>query len=196
MNLNKFEQIINDSFDNKEKINTGSDKSILNAINETIDLLDQGKIRVANKIDGKWMVNEWCKKSVLLSFRLNSMYLQKGGPDGSLWWDGNCCNCDVQGPKTFDQVEKTYFMSWTLSLKIEGLVVHLCKKTFSIYGLASKTQKVYGKSLAVGARGAFANHFWGEPGPRPVSHPPCSGIAAAPACETGHAPREQRAEED
>ncbi len=85
MNLNKFEQIINDSFDNKEKINTGSDKSILNAINETIDLLDQGKIRVAEKKNAVWKVNQWIKKAILLSFRINKMEILRG-PYTS-WYD-------------------------------------------------------------------------------------------------------------
>ena len=49
MNLNELEKIINESFENKDKINTNSDKSIINAINETIELTDQGKIRVAEK---------------------------------------------------------------------------------------------------------------------------------------------------
>ena len=66
MSLNKFEQIINDSFDNKEKINAESDKSILNAINETINLLDGGKIRVAERKNDGWTVNQWIKKAILL----------------------------------------------------------------------------------------------------------------------------------
>ena len=49
MNLEKFEEIINEAFDVKEKINANSDKSIIEAINETIELTDQGKIRVAEK---------------------------------------------------------------------------------------------------------------------------------------------------
>ena len=48
MNLDKFEKIINEAFDIKEKINANSDKSIINAIKETIELTDQGKIRVHN----------------------------------------------------------------------------------------------------------------------------------------------------
>ena len=49
MSLDKFEKIVNDSFDNKEMVNINSDKLIIDAINETIELLDQGKIRVAEK---------------------------------------------------------------------------------------------------------------------------------------------------
>ena len=49
MNLDKFEKIINEAFDIKEKINSNSDKSIIEAIKETIELTDHGKIRVAEK---------------------------------------------------------------------------------------------------------------------------------------------------
>ena len=85
MSLNKFEQIINDSFDNKEKINAESDKSILNAINETINLLDGGKIRVAERKNDGWTVNQWIKKAILLSFRINKMEILRG-PYTS-WYD-------------------------------------------------------------------------------------------------------------
>ena len=85
MNLDKFEKIINDSFDNKEKINLNSDKYIVDAINETIELLDQGKIRVAEKKGSEWIVSQWIKKAILLSFRINKMELLRG-PYTS-WYD-------------------------------------------------------------------------------------------------------------
>ena len=62
MNLNNLEKIINESFEIKEKVGPKSDKKLINAINETINLVDSGKIRVANKINGKWIVNQWIKK--------------------------------------------------------------------------------------------------------------------------------------
>ena len=49
------------------------DKKILDAINETIELTDKGNIRVAEKRSGKWSVNQWVKKAILLSFRVNNM---------------------------------------------------------------------------------------------------------------------------
>ncbi len=85
MNLDKFEKIINEAFEIKEKINTDSDKSIIDAINETIDLTDQGKIRVAEKKDDVWMVNQWVKKAILLSFKINKMEILRG-PYTS-WYD-------------------------------------------------------------------------------------------------------------
>ena len=49
MNINSFEKIINDAWNNKNHVNSKSSKKILNAISKTIDLLDSGKIRVAEK---------------------------------------------------------------------------------------------------------------------------------------------------
>ena len=85
MNLDKFEKIINEAFEIKEKINANSDKSIIDTINETIELTDQGKIRVAEKKNGSWTVNQWVKKAILLSFKINKMEILRG-PYTS-WYD-------------------------------------------------------------------------------------------------------------
>ena len=85
MNLNELEKIINDTFERKDKVNTNSDKSIIDAINETIELTDQGKIRVAEKKNGSWKINQWIKKAILLSFRINKMEILRG-PYTS-WYD-------------------------------------------------------------------------------------------------------------
>jgi len=85
MNLDKFEKIINKAFDIKENINANSDKSIIDSIKETIELTDQGKIRVAEKKDGTWIVNQWVKKAILLSFKINKMEILRG-PYTS-WYD-------------------------------------------------------------------------------------------------------------
>ncbi len=53
-----------------------------------LDLLDRGTARVAERqADGNWHVNQWLKKAVLLSFRLNPMEIIKGGPGEAVWWD-------------------------------------------------------------------------------------------------------------
>jgi 2,3,4,5-tetrahydropyridine-2-carboxylate N-succinyltransferase len=57
------------------------------AVEQTLSLLDQGKLRVAEKRDGAWSVNQWLKKAVLLSFRLNDMVPIVGGPGRAKWWD-------------------------------------------------------------------------------------------------------------
>ena len=58
------------------------------AIEDTLDALDGGTLRVAERqADGTWHVNQWAKKAVLLGFRLKDMEPQAGGPQGAGWWD-------------------------------------------------------------------------------------------------------------
>ncbi len=58
------------------------------AVETALNLLDSGKVRVAERgADGNWTVNQWLKKAVLLSFRLNPMEIVKGGPGDAVWWD-------------------------------------------------------------------------------------------------------------
>src|SRR3954467_9869719 len=57
------------------------------AVEEALRLLDSGAARVAEKTGGAWQVNQWLKKAVLLSFRLNDMEVIPGGPAGAVWWD-------------------------------------------------------------------------------------------------------------
>ena len=85
MNLDNLEKIINESFEIREKVGPKSDKKLIKAINETINLVDSGKIRVANKINGTWTVNQWIKKAILLSFRVNKMAMSKG--PYTTWYD-------------------------------------------------------------------------------------------------------------
>lgn len=58
------------------------------AIETTLEALDKGALRVAEpRPDGRWHVNQWAKKAVLLGFRLKEMAPQSGGPQGGGWWD-------------------------------------------------------------------------------------------------------------
>ena len=84
MNLEKIEKTINEVFENKNKIDS-SDKTLNDLVSETIDLLDNGKIRLAEKKGDKWQVNQWIKKAILLSFRVNKMKASKG--PYSTWYD-------------------------------------------------------------------------------------------------------------
>ncbi len=61
--------------------------AVRDAVETALDLLDRGQARVAEKRDGTWVVNQWLKKAVLLSFRLNDMAMISGGPAGSFYWD-------------------------------------------------------------------------------------------------------------
>ena len=85
MNFSKFEKIINEAFEVKETVNADTDRLIIDTIKETIELTDQGKIRVAEKKDGSWVVNQWVKKAILLSFKINKMQILRG-PYTS-WYD-------------------------------------------------------------------------------------------------------------
>jgi 2,3,4,5-tetrahydropyridine-2-carboxylate N-succinyltransferase len=63
-------KIINDAFEQRQQIFPDKlDASIQQAVNEALELLNIGKVRVAEKISGQWIVNEWLKKAVLLSFK-------------------------------------------------------------------------------------------------------------------------------
>ena len=98
MKLNELEQIINDAFNSKQNISDKSDKKIIDAINQTIELTDKGDLRVAEKKNGKWSVNQWVKKAILLSFRTNKMTVSRGPyttwydkvPGKSVTWNENC----------------------------------------------------------------------------------------------------------
>ena len=85
MNTKSFENIINEAWENKGQVNSKSSKKLLNAISKTIELLDSGEIRVAEKKNGGWVVNQWIKKTILLSFRVNKMKISKG--PYAAWFD-------------------------------------------------------------------------------------------------------------
>ena len=83
----KIIDIVEQAFENIENINSSSDSGIISAINETINNLDSGKIRVAEKNDNEWIINQWVKKSILLYFRINDMKLISNSPGNTNWWD-------------------------------------------------------------------------------------------------------------
>ena len=67
--MNDLEKIINQAWEKKDQINKSSDKSIVDSINKIIEDLDQGNIRVAEKINGEWITHQHIKKAIMLSFR-------------------------------------------------------------------------------------------------------------------------------
>ncbi|RMF06917.1 MAG: 2,3,4,5-tetrahydropyridine-2,6-dicarboxylate N-succinyltransferase [Alphaproteobacteria bacterium] len=87
MSHEQLAAIIDDAFENRSQIDTHTKGEVREAVEEALNLLDTGKARVAEKRDGAWQVNQWLKKAVLLSFRLNEMTVIPGGPGNSVWWD-------------------------------------------------------------------------------------------------------------
>ena len=83
--MNDLEKIINQAWEKKDQINKNSDKSIVDSINKIIEDLDQGNIRVAEKINGKWFTHQHIKKAIMLSFRVHGMEALKG--PYSSWFD-------------------------------------------------------------------------------------------------------------
>lgn len=81
------QSIIETAWDNRDKVTLKTKGDIRKAVEFALGQLDSGKQRVAEKRNGKWHVNQWLKKAVLLSFRLNDMEMIGGGPGKSKWWD-------------------------------------------------------------------------------------------------------------
>ena len=72
----------------RDTISPSTTGKLRDAIEETLEALDKGKLRVAEKAkDNAWQVNQWAKKAVLLGFRIKDMEIQSGGPQSSGWWD-------------------------------------------------------------------------------------------------------------
>ncbi|WP_412064512.1 2,3,4,5-tetrahydropyridine-2,6-dicarboxylate N-succinyltransferase [Rhizobium sp. SYY.PMSO] len=86
--LASLEKSIEAAFDNRDNVNTSTRGEVRDAVETALKLLDSGKVRVAERgADGNWIVNQWLKKTVLLSFRLNDMQIVEGGPGNATWWD-------------------------------------------------------------------------------------------------------------
>ena len=83
-----LESAIEAAWDNRDEVNAGTTGEVREAVNEALGQMDSGVLRVADRAsDGNWNVNQWAKKAVLLSFRLNDMTPIDGGPGGATWWD-------------------------------------------------------------------------------------------------------------
>lgn len=88
MNTSNLETVIDAAWEDIASISIDTTGDVRDAVENTIDLLDRGEIRVAERQSrGKWTVNQWVKKAVLLGFRLNDMATISGGPDGAEWFD-------------------------------------------------------------------------------------------------------------
>jgi 2,3,4,5-tetrahydropyridine-2-carboxylate N-succinyltransferase len=82
-----LEKTINDAWEDRAAVNLQTRGAVREAVDSVLDQLDSGRVRVAERTSpGQWSVNQWLKKAVLLSFRLNDNQLMNG-PGGSNWWD-------------------------------------------------------------------------------------------------------------
>ena len=78
-------QTIEDAWETRDTLNAQTRGAVRDAVEQALNDLDSGKARVAEKTGGEWVVHQWLKKAVLLSFRLNDMRLIEGHPGN--WWD-------------------------------------------------------------------------------------------------------------
>ena len=85
--IETLQATIEKAFDARDGIGPATQGEVRDAVNETLNLLDEGEVRVAEKHGAEWTVNQWLKKAVLLSFRLHDMTPIAGGPGGATWWD-------------------------------------------------------------------------------------------------------------
>ena len=102
--LSALEKSIEAAFEARDGVNVSTRGEVRDAVDTTLGLLDKGEIRVAERAsDGKWTVNQWMKKGVLLSFRLAPMEIIKGGPGDSSWWDKVPSKFDGWGAMDFEK---------------------------------------------------------------------------------------------
>ena len=88
MSNTQLEQAIVSAWEARDQITTETTGEIRDAIEDTLNSLDSGQLRVAEKREnGDWYVNQWAKKAVLLGFRIKDMEIQDRGPQRSGWWD-------------------------------------------------------------------------------------------------------------
>ena len=88
MSHTDLEAAVEAAWDARDTITPATKGPHRDAIAATLEVLDKGKLRVAERgPDGQWAVRQWAKKAVLLGFRLKDMEMQSGGPQGGGWWD-------------------------------------------------------------------------------------------------------------
>jgi len=88
----QLQTLIEQAFEDRASISNETTGDVRDAVAKALDLLDSGRARVAEKAPGEtgpqaWKVNQWLKKAVLLSFRLQDNRVFDGGPGGAAWWD-------------------------------------------------------------------------------------------------------------
>lgn len=87
MDLDSARNVIEDAWEHREALDAAGRRAIRQEVDQILAALDAGELRVAEKSSGHWVVNQWVKKAVVLSFAINDMELIAGGPGGTNWWD-------------------------------------------------------------------------------------------------------------
>lgn len=85
--MNELEPLIDQLWEKRDLVGPDGGPEFRRLVGWALGLLDSGHVRVAEKQGDEWIVNQWLKKAVLLSFRLNPMEAISGGPGGAHWWD-------------------------------------------------------------------------------------------------------------
>ena len=97
-----LEPIIEKAWDERDSISASTQGEVRQAVDAALGALDSGAARIAGKVGGDWVVHQWLKKAVLLSFRLNPMEAISGGPGAAPWWDKVPSKFLGWGPKEFE----------------------------------------------------------------------------------------------
>jgi 2,3,4,5-tetrahydropyridine-2,6-dicarboxylate N-succinyltransferase len=87
MTHDHLKTFIDSAYEHAVEITPETKGVVRDAVDEVLDLLDKGELRVAEKQNGAWVTHQWLKKAILLSFRLNEPHKIDGGPAGGAWWD-------------------------------------------------------------------------------------------------------------
>src|SRR5262245_1004742 len=87
MSQPQLEAVIDAAWEARDTVNSATGGEVRDAVDAALAGLDAGTFRVAEKQGGKWLVRQWLKKAVLLSFRLHDMSEIAGGPGNAPWWD-------------------------------------------------------------------------------------------------------------
>jgi 2,3,4,5-tetrahydropyridine-2-carboxylate N-succinyltransferase len=101
--MSDYQQVIEQAWDNRDSVSFSTSGAVREAVEAALADLDSGTRRVAEKIDGAWVVNQWLKKAVLLSFRLNDNTIVDHGAAGAPGWD--------KVPSKFAQWDEARFRS-------------------------------------------------------------------------------------
>jgi len=100
--MNQAQQsVIEEAWDNRSAIGPDTKGEVRLAVDAAIAALDSGEARIAEPVDGQWVVHQWLKKAVLLSFRLNPMEAISGAAGGAHWWDKIPSKFAAWGEKEF-----------------------------------------------------------------------------------------------